>query len=216
MSNDTTDDRAGWNDEARRRRIDREHCRHRISGAGGRRRQSAGQSQLKMRSARGARPFDCSRPNAGPGAERVRRSTRPACRRGINEPAWPARPSTRPVLPVGSRSASICSATGTRLTRRLLQTGQQRASVLEQHEILVAALPLRDEAFGQLAGAIGAPEARVDFGQSDLGVERLFLAFAPDSPCARAWPRTASRLRRGGRRGGAPWRANRACRCSDQ
>ena len=35
------------------------------------------------------------------------------------------------------------------------------------------------EAFGQLSGAIGTPEARVDFGQSDLGVERLFLALAP-------------------------------------
>ena len=62
---------------------------------------------------------------------------------------------------------------------RLFQAGEHLARVLQQHEILVGALPLREEGITELACTIRAPEASGDLREPNVCVQRVVLALVP-------------------------------------
>ena len=69
---------------------------------------------------------------------------------------------------------------------RLFQAGEHLARVLQQHEILVGALPLREEGITELACTIRAAEASGDLREPNVCVQRVVLALVPGIVPARA------------------------------
>ena len=177
LPDDAANHGSGGYDEARRGRVDREHGGYRVAGA-----------RLRARDSRSSTaPEGGIRPGEEPTAVR-------SAGRGDETASEPQPPPTAGRAQE-MRARARSSFAKAMATGYFKPASTLRASLSSTRSSSAPFHCVR-RALGQLSGAIRAPEARVDFGQSDLGVERLFLALAPVVLAREHAPRTASRLRR--------------------